>query len=89
MAASTTIRLKDATEVTAWIATKVAETIAKAGREGHDLDTVLFRMTSTKVLATIRVAYIHQVENGVDKPEAIKKIGVRLIAEYRKTYDLN
>lgn len=83
---ATQIHLKDATEVTAWVATKVAETIAKAGYEGHNLDTVLYRMTNTKVLATIRTAYINWVEKGGDKNEGITKIGVRLITEYRRTY---
>lgn len=88
MSASTHIHLNDTEDVVAWIAANVSKTIAKASHEGHDLNTVMTRMTSDRVLNLIRTAYLHCARQGQDRPDAIRRIGVRLIAEYCRQYDL-
>jgi hypothetical protein len=85
---TTRIHLKDTTEVVAYIAAKVSESLAAEGFPGHDLETVMTRMTSDRVLATIRGAYTHMARRGDDRPSAISKIGVRLIAEYYTQHNL-
>ncbi|NUR01312.1 MAG: hypothetical protein HOY79_33750 [Streptomyces sp.] len=83
-----TVQLANTTEVVAWIAANVAKTIAADNHAGHDLDTVMRRMTTDGVLSTIRSAYEFRCTRGDDRPESIKLIGVRLIAEYCKTFGL-
>lgn len=89
MNTSQTIHLKDTTEVVGYIAARTAETIAARGYPGHDLHTVMDRMTSDRVLETIRAAYVHWAAAGNDRPTGIVRIGVRLIAEYRRTFGLD
>lgn len=87
-AAASKIHLKDTEEVVAWIAATAAKSIGAAGIPGHNLHTVMERMTSGKVLDTIRAAYTTWAATGKDRPEGITKIGVRLIQEYRRTYGI-
>lgn len=87
-ASAAKIHLKDTTEVVAWIAATVARSISAAGIPGHDLHTVMDRMTTNQALDTIRTAYTTWAGDGKDRPEGITKIGVRLIQEYRRTYGI-
>lgn len=79
---TTTIHLETTTEVVGWIAATVSTVIASANLPGHDLDTVMSRMTTDRVLTAIRTAYITRVQRGDDRNDAIKRLGVCLIAEY-------
>lgn len=88
MTATKTISLATTTDVVAYIASTVAKVIATEGFPGHDIDTVGTRMTSDTVLSTIRDAYVHMARRGDDRPTAISKIGVRLIAEYYNEFQL-
>lgn len=82
------VHLDTTEDVVAWLAASVAKTIANAGHAGHDLETVLTRMTSDAILDTIRSAYTHWASQGRDRRTGIEKIGVRLIHEYRRTYGI-
>lgn len=79
---ATTIHLETTNDVVAFIAGKVSQTIASANLPGHDIDTVTARMTTDRVLDSIRTAYVDWCQRGGHRPTAISKIGVRLIAEY-------
>ena len=82
------VHLATTTDVVAWIAANVAKTIAGKHAPGHDLNTVMRRMTSDNILGTIRTAYVFRCERGYDRPESIKMIGCRVIAEYCREYGL-
>jgi hypothetical protein len=86
---ATTVNLKTTTDVVAWLAANVATTIASANLPGHDLDRVMARMTTDRVLAAIRTAYTTCAARGDHRPTAVKKIGVRLIAEYYRQHGLD
>lgn len=83
-----TVHLNTTTEVVAYIAATTAQTIANRGVGGHDLDIVMHRMTSDRVLSQIRTAYLRRVQAGQHRPTAITKIGVSLITEYRTRYGI-
>lgn len=83
-----TVHLEDTTEVVAWIAANVSKTIAAAGHAGHDLETVMGRMTTDSVLSWVRQAWEFRCRRGDDRPESVKLIGVRLIAQYCAQFGL-
>lgn len=83
---ATTVRLESTTEVVAWIAANAAKMIAAGNHPGHDLDTVMQRMTADSVLEMIRAAYTFRCERGDDRPGSVKLIGCRIIAEYCNTF---
>jgi hypothetical protein len=85
---ATTVNLKTTTDVVAWIAANVAKTIAASNHPGHDLPTVMHRMTADSALEMIRAAYTFRCERGDDRPESVKLIGCRLVAEYCNTFNL-
>lgn len=49
---------------------------------GHDRETVGARMTSDRVLNTIRAAYTHRIHAGDTPREAVIAVGTRLVTEY-------
>lgn len=83
-----TVRLNTTTDVVAYIAATTAQAIANKGVDGHDLDTVMRRMTSDRVLSQIRSAYLRRAKAAQHRPTAITKIGVNLITEYRTHYGI-
>ncbi|MFE5037092.1 hypothetical protein [Streptomyces sp. NPDC056683] len=83
---ATTVRLDTTTDVVAWIAANAAQVIAAGNHTGHDLDAVMQRMTADSVLETIRAAYTFRCQRGDDRPESVKLIGCRIIAEYCNTF---
>jgi hypothetical protein len=85
---ATTVNLKTTTDVVAWIAANAAKVIAAGNHPGHDLDTVMGRMTTDGILGMIRAAYTFRCERGDDRPESVKLIGCRVIAEYCNTFGL-
>ncbi|MGW7688789.1 hypothetical protein ACWGMA_07835 [Streptomyces asiaticus] len=84
----TTVQMAATTGVVAYIAATTAQAIANKGVDGHDLDTVMHRMTSDRVLSQIRTAYVRRSRAGQHRPTAITKIGVNLITEYRTHYGI-
>jgi tellurite resistance protein len=83
-----TVRLNTTTDVVAYIAATTAQAIADKGVDGHELETVMHRMTSDRVLSQIRTAYLRRAQAGEHRPTAITKIGVGLITEYRTHYGI-
>lgn len=83
-----TIQLKTAAEVAAYIAATTAQAIANKGVDGHDLDTVMGRVTADRVLSQIHSAYLRRVRDGQHRPTAMTKIGANLITEYRTHYGI-
>lgn len=84
----TTVQLATTIDIVAYIAATTAQAIASKGVDGHDLDTVMYRMTSDRALSQIRAAYLRRARAGQHRPTAITKIGVALIAEYRTRYGI-
>ncbi|WP_330346650.1 hypothetical protein OG858_46915 (plasmid) [Streptomyces europaeiscabiei] len=82
------VRLKTTTDVVAWIAANVSQTIASAEIPGHDLDAVMAVMTSDDMLGRIRIAYVRAAAQGKDRPTVIKNLGVYLIARYYADFQL-
>lgn len=86
---TTTITLKDTTEVVAWIAANVSKTIASANLPGHDLNKVMAFMTSDYMLDRIRTAYTGEAAQGKHRPTIIKRLGSYLIARYYRDFGLD
>lgn len=84
----TTVQLATTLDAVAYIAATTAQAIANKGVDGHDLDTVMYRMTSDRALSQISAAYLRRVRAGQHRPTAITKIGVALITEYRTRYGI-
>lgn len=76
------------TKVTAYAAARAALTIAADHTPGHDLDTVMARMTTSRALDTIRRAYTHRIHAGDSAKEAADKVGLRMVRAYRDHYGL-
>jgi len=83
-----TVGLRTTTDIVAYITATTAQVIAGKGVDGHDLDTVMRRMTSDRVLSQIRAAYLRRARDGQRRPAAITKVGVSLVTEYRTHYGI-
>lgn len=76
------------TKVTAYIAARAAVTIKADRAPGHDLDTVMRRMTSDSALDTIRRAYAFRITAGDGAEDAADKVGRRMVRAYRDQYGI-
>jgi len=76
------------TEVTAYIAARAAVTIKADQAPGHDLDTVMRRMTCDSALDTIHRAYAIRITAGDGAKEAAIKVGLRMVRAYRDHYGI-
>lgn len=85
---ATTIHLETTSDVIGYIAARATEAIASKNAPGHDLDTVLTRMTTDKALSTMRSAYEFRLAAGDAEQDAAIKVGVRMIQAYRIQYDI-
>ncbi|WP_424891818.1 hypothetical protein [Streptomyces sp. XH2] len=75
------------TEIVAFIAATVSKSLARNGKPGHDLDTVMHRMTTDAVLSRIRLAYLARINDGQDPRTAVTKTGQDLIREYVRHFN--
>ncbi|MFB8442679.1 hypothetical protein ACFC7A_26875 [Streptomyces niveus] len=82
------VNCSNTAEVVAWIAGNVARVIATAEKPGHDLHTVMGRMTTDRVMDRIRAVYLSEVDHGAHRPEVIMRIGIELIEEYLGQFEL-
>lgn len=87
--AGRTIRVDNVEQAIPVVITYITMALAGAGIAGHDMSTVCARMTTDKVMDTIRTAYTYRTDALGDTPkEAVVSIGVRLIEAYRVKYGI-
>lgn len=75
-------------EVVAWIAGTVARVLASVDRPGHDLRTVMRRMTTDRVMNRIRGVYLSRRADGATQRDVTMRIGQELIEEYVRHHSM-
>lgn len=69
-------------DVVAYIGANSVKVLASVRHPGHDVDTIAAVVLSDAFLDKIRAGYVRRVEGGMATDQAVKEVGVNLIAIY-------
>ncbi|MDF3141506.1 MULTISPECIES: hypothetical protein [unclassified Streptomyces] len=82
------VQLDTLADVAGYIVGTAAGAIATLGIEGHDVETVLSRLTEPRFADTVTGLYARAVDEGKDKVATIGAIGGALVRSYRRHYGI-